>query len=183
MLRLQVEATADWEAPVHQLYWPGWAGHVDGARASLRPQENANYMQVALPAGAHTLELRYEGTAAEHWGLALSLPALILLTAGLALWRAERGVPVGRVGPEDAAAAYPAPRPWLPILLLLLAGLKATWVDPQTTWLRHTSTCRAIEGAVTQADLPAEPVGRIVKTLGQYHARRTGDETRAALGG
>jgi uncharacterized membrane protein YfhO len=63
---------------VSDTYYPGWQAYVDGKRV---PILRANWMfrALELPAGAHTVEMRYEPTGqTAGWVLA----ALSLLVAG-----------------------------------------------------------------------------------------------------
>ena len=164
--RLQIETPVAFEAAFHLLYFPGWAGYVDGQRQPLRPLVGLGYTLLALPAGLHTIDLRYEGTFPQRLGdLASSVAAASLLLLAL-LWRSRGGngpcTPQTR-RPKDQIPwrfgseyqdphVYLQPRWWLAVGLLVLAGFKAGWIDPHTTWLRWASTCDAPHGAQVRAD-------------------------------
>jgi hypothetical protein len=132
-------------AAMHTLYFPGWVASVDGQPAALRPEEATGYAQVALPAGRHTVELRYAGTAAQHAGALVSGAALLALLLIAFLWR-------GRGNAQKSSVVYLRPRWWLPPFLLLLVGLKAIWLDPHTTFFRLTSSCQSVRDTTAQTD-------------------------------
>lgn len=145
--RVQVETPSAFEAALHVLYFPGWAGYVDGTREPLSAMEDTGYVQLWIPAGTHEVTLRYEGTLAQHigdWISALAAAALLLLAV---FWRGPK------ITLPGSDVAYLRACWWLPIGILLLAGLKAAWVDPHTAWLRKSSTCQAISGAQVQTDV------------------------------
>jgi hypothetical protein len=72
---------------VRDTYFPGWSATIDGQPA---PVLRADYLfrAVAVPAGAHTVELRYESRALGA-GAIVSLLS-VLLTLGLGALRLER---------------------------------------------------------------------------------------------
>jgi len=144
-LQVTIEAPAPFRAALHVLYFPGWAGYVDGRKVTLLPAKETGYIQLDVPAGAHTVTLRYEGTPLEHAADALSLLALALLLPAVWLWRGQRAAPV-------AEGSYLRPRWWLPVALLALLALKTAWIDPHTTWFREQSSPTAIRGAQATAD-------------------------------
>lgn len=141
--------TARW----HLLYFPGWAAYVDGQPRPLRPLEASGYALLDLPAGTHTVTLRYEGTFAQRLGGWISgLAGLALLV--LAFW--WRGGEVARpatvAAPGDGSTDF-QPRWWLPVALILVVGLKTLWLDPQTTIFRGDSSCVSTRGAEVQVDV------------------------------
>lgn len=98
LLRLTVEAGSAGLLVLSEPYDPGWRAYIDGERVDLL---TANYLfqAVAVPAGRHTIELRYEPRELRI-GLAISgLTALIVLPAfGLAIYRRR---PYGSEGETD----------------------------------------------------------------------------------
>jgi hypothetical protein len=145
LLRAEIETPVPFIAAMHTLYFPGWVASVDGQPAALRPEEATGYAQVALPAGRHTVELRYAGTAAQHAGALVSGAALLALLLIAFLWR-------GRGNAQKSSVVYLRPRWWLPPFLLLLVGLKAIWLDPHTTFFRLTSSCQSVRDTTAQTD-------------------------------
>ena len=157
---LAVAAGQDATLTLHLLYYPRWQATVDGQPAGLRPQDGTGYAQLDVPAGDHTIALRYGSTFAEQAGIAISLATLAgLVVAGFA-WSPRRHglaaahVPgAGRV--EPATSQDTALPPWW-----LLAGLTAVLafkilcVDPSTTWLRCRSTAEQVCGAQASVDTP-----------------------------
>lgn len=84
-----VEVAADAPAllALSEMWYPGWQATVDGAPAPLLRAYNT-LMAVPVPAGAHTVELRFDPPSVKI-GLAVSGLALALVVAGLAwaFWR------------------------------------------------------------------------------------------------
>ena len=72
-----------------EIYDPGWHAFIDGTRAALDVADHA-LRAVPIPAGEHTVELRYEPRSLRV-GIIISLAALIALAVALAtnvvLWR------------------------------------------------------------------------------------------------
>ncbi len=146
-LELTIDSPVPFVAPLHILYFPGWAGYVDGQPQVLRPENFSGYVLMDVPAGIHTLVLRYEGTTIQHIGEATTLATGLILLIFAVVWR-RKGDALA-----DQAAIFPSPR-WSILLLLLFAlAIKALWIDPQTTLFRSASTCAAIEGVQVQTDV------------------------------
>ncbi len=145
--QVQVKSPTAFSAAFHLLYFPGWAGYVDGRRQTIRPMADTGYAMLDIPAGSHTIDLRYEGTLAQHIGDAISGLTLTLLLGLTVLWRGGMALHLA----DDVA--YPEARWWLPAALVVLVGLKAFWIDPHTNLLRWSSTCQAVHGAQIQTDI------------------------------
>jgi len=143
-LRIELESALPFRASVHVLYFPGWAGYVDGQRQMLAPAPQTGYLSLDVPGGTHLLELRYEGTPIQHTGAVLSgLTALALIAAAILYPFRE---PAAKAE-FRSAPVYLEPYWWLPAGLLLLAVLKVVWIDPHTTLFRRSSTCQSVHGA------------------------------------
>jgi hypothetical protein len=66
------------------LYWPGWQAEIDGQPAALQSAPGSGLMQLELPAGNHTVELKLGRTPVR---LAAELVSLVaLLATGWLLW-------------------------------------------------------------------------------------------------
>jgi hypothetical protein len=98
----QVTISVDTPGPallrLADLWYPDWHGYVDGRRT---PVLRADYLlrAVAVPAGRHQVEFRYE-SAAVWRGLLLSLGSLLLVLAGFAAawWMGRRSRAVAAPG-------------------------------------------------------------------------------------
>lgn len=92
-------------ALISEVWHPGWRASVDGRPAEILRADLA-LMAVALPAGAHRLELWFEppGQAAGRWISALSAGGI--LVAGAVCWRRRRPPPAeDRPAGADQGAA------------------------------------------------------------------------------
>jgi hypothetical protein len=186
---LALTATAPQTVTLHLLYYPRWQATLDGEPAPLAVDKARGLAQVRIPAGEHRLALRYGSTPAEQGGLLVSgLTALGLLTlAAWTLWRRSGGAR-SETGPSDEGIrSESVPSSEAPPPLWLLAGLSAlllvklAYVDPQTTWLRCTSTAERVCGAqaTTYAPLTGGPVLRGY-TVSDYDLS-VGDELRVTV--
>jgi hypothetical protein len=175
LLELTISSPAPFAAALHILYFPGWAGYVDGQAQTLQAADATGYILMNVPAGVHTLTLKYEGTLLQHTGEAITLIALSILIALAVTWRGN--------GRREVDAEVVAPRlHWgiLPLLLIAVA-LKAVWIDPQTTLFRNWSTCAAIDGAEIQTDvLFGERIRLCGLSIDRTEAR-PGDSLRVTL--
>jgi len=140
----EVISTQPFTAKIRRFYFPGWRAWVDGEPADVVPGEPHGFITVPLPAGAHTLELRFGSTPIRTAGVVISLISLLALF-GLALVGAHRDAP-----PGDALSRG----------VLLLGGVvilfffaKIAVVDHQADWFRVTSI--GDEVAVAQHALKA----------------------------
>jgi hypothetical protein len=80
------------------LWYPDWNAYVDGRRT---PVLRADYLlrAVAVPAGRHRVEFRFESAAVRN-GLLLSLASLLVVLAGFAVswWLGRRPRPAVTTG-------------------------------------------------------------------------------------
>ncbi len=179
----EIETPVEFHAQFHLLYFPGWVGYVDDARAPVEPAENSGYLQMLVPRGAPRIILRYEGTPAQSIGAWISALGLIALGLIARRWRAD--IPAGsradiRSGShpaalgerklDSAAVQLPLSIRWSLLALWISAAIfKSAYVDPQTLWLRAASTCEVISGASAQT---AVWFGEQIKMCGYALARR-----------
>jgi Bacterial membrane protein YfhO len=96
----RIKLTTSTETPgllvLSEVYHPAWKAYVDGHPASVYTT-NQLLRSVAIPAGEHEVELRYESWAL-RMGIAISLVALLALvalavTAGAQYWRENKRDP------------------------------------------------------------------------------------------
>ena len=85
-LRLSVDVPAPTAATIAVAWSPGWRGTVDGHHLTLHRGAHG-LMAVYLPAGRHTLELRFGADGWDRLGLLLSLATVLGL---LGWWRQRR---------------------------------------------------------------------------------------------
>lgn len=149
---LQLRASAPATATLHLLYYPRWQATLDGVPTTLQPQPETGYVQTAIPAGSHSLALRYGRSAVESVAIAVSLLTAIALAglAGRDLLR-RRGRP--EVPAPAAAPPESAPSWWLLAGFTLLLAFKWFYVDTATTWLRCASTPERVCGADSTVDV------------------------------
>jgi hypothetical protein len=62
---------------LHQFYFPGWQAALDGVPIAIEIAAPTGVMQVAIPAGTHTLALRYAGTTVQHVADVLAIVGLV----------------------------------------------------------------------------------------------------------
>jgi|GEM_PF-751259 len=160
-LRAQIETPTQFTAALNILYYPGWVAYVDGQAQTIAPTAREGLIALEVPSGTHTLELRYEGTLAQHLGDLISIFTGIALILFVILSEAKDLVARISVKQQDSLVAmlpqndiaYLPPRWWIPIGIVFLVALKASWVDPSTTLFRATSTCHAIQDSVAPTNI------------------------------
>ena len=86
----QVSSPTPWTFSLHQFFFPAWQLRVDGATVETAPAGPLGLLSAPIPAGEHTLEVRYGATPSQRAGEVISLLAL-LLWAGLA-WPRRKGL-------------------------------------------------------------------------------------------
>jgi hypothetical protein len=122
------------------LYFPGWQGYVDGQRAAIAATPGLGLTSVAVPAGSHLVQLRFEDTplrTASKIISALSGLAVLALASTLVARRAPQThssplaangstarVPRGTPGSMTCAQSV-----ILAVLSIFLLGVKVGWLD------------------------------------------------------
>jgi len=186
---LEITAAGATTATLHLLYYPRWGAKLDGAPVALAAQEDTGYVQVAVPAGDHTLSLRYGTTAYEQAGLVLSgLTAFLLIVAGgWALWRRRTKSPPEpsaderREPPECPAGPEPGIPVWSLAGLTVLLLLKLVVIDPHTTWFRCASTPESVCGAQMTTDVPFVGAPRLRGFSVESYDIKPGDQVKMAV--
>ena len=75
---------------VSQFYYPNWVATVDGTtRVAVDPSAPDGLVRLTIPAGSHTVELRFARSKSESTGGIISLfcSGILLLLAGMLSWR------------------------------------------------------------------------------------------------
>jgi hypothetical protein len=106
VLRLEAQLARDGLVVVADTYYPGWQASVDGAPVSIHPA-NALFRAVPVPAGRHTIVMRYQ-PAALRWGAVACLIAALACTV-LLLRRTRRVAAIESAG-RGTPSAPPAAR-------------------------------------------------------------------------
>lgn len=129
--RLVVESPQPFTARVLTFYFPGWRAWLDGEPVEIAPDEPFGFITVPLPAGRHTLDLRFGSTPPRTAGTIVSVVSLLGLV-GLATGSRRSVRPHRDVSLEV----------WLPLLglALLFVAVKIGVIDRQPNWFRVTST-------------------------------------------
>jgi hypothetical protein len=126
-------------ARVRRFYFPGWRAYVDGQPVAIVPGAPYGLIEVAVPAGQHELRLAFESTPSRMAGAGLALAGLVA-----AAWLASRGKMGGPVADGERSAEI-SWRPFLAavLVILVMVGAKALWVEPHTRWFRRSSPVAA----------------------------------------
>jgi hypothetical protein len=83
---VEVDAPSDERLEVRQFYYPGWSATLDQkTRIAVTPADSSGLIQLPIPAGSHTVELRLEKGPSEVLGGRISAVSFaLLLIVGLA---------------------------------------------------------------------------------------------------
>ena len=101
-------------------YFPGWQAQLDGAPLPVAPDENGR-LQLTLPAGAHTLALKFGRTPIRRVADLFSIVGC-LVCLGLLVKKPEKGLP------EKPTPSFTAAPLLAGVVVLLLVG-KVAWLD------------------------------------------------------
>lgn len=88
---------------VSETYFPGWVATVDGAEVPIY-QTDYLLLGVAIPPGAHRVEMRYRAPRATLGLMISSMTALTLIGLGVVTWRRSRAARRSANTGEGAAA-------------------------------------------------------------------------------
>jgi hypothetical protein len=108
--QIVAQVTGEESVPLtlHRFYFPGWQARIDGQLTPVYPSGEMGLVTVDVPAGAHTVELRFGATTLLSLAIVISLLSLVIwLVLALPVFRR---------------------RPWLAgLLLLAMLGAVAAW--------------------------------------------------------
>jgi hypothetical protein len=77
---LAITAASESLVRVNTPFFPGWHLSLDGRPAALERAADSGYMQIAVPAGLHVLEARFENTLVRRVANVTSLGSVLLLS-------------------------------------------------------------------------------------------------------
>lgn len=144
---VEIESPTSFSARYLALYYPGWRAWVDGQPVEVTPTEPEGLIAFEVPAGRHTVRVRF-GETPLRW-IADGISILGLLTLVLLTTRTPRMKPAPADGrPSD----IPRPRAVLVILSLslLVLALKLGVIDRVETPLRRS---RLADGQLQGVDV------------------------------
>lgn len=123
----------------HQYYFPGWTATLDGKPVDIYADSRIGLITVDVPAGEHTVSLRYTGTTAQRVGTWITLLSLGVAGAvAITGWRLARAQ--CRLTPIQSGGVLSA-RAGLAIMAGVVAFALANElvIAPHTDWFRHES--------------------------------------------
>jgi hypothetical protein len=137
-------------ATIRRFYFPGWRAWLDGEPLEVAPGEPHGFVTAPLPAGTHTLTLRFGATLPRTVGTAVSVVALLALV--IVAWQPR---PSAR-GRSDVTLRQVLP---LGGVVIAFFVAKVAMIDRQPDWFRRTSVDDEV--AVAQHVLKARFEGQI----------------------
>ncbi len=192
--RFQITTPASFSLEMHQFYFPGWQLTLDGIDTPIRITSPYGLMAITIPAGTHTVEAWYGGTAEQHAGDLLSVIGLGL--CGILFAASYRRTHKFVLFPTDVARYRR-----LGILITAALGVFAVGIQPITDAFREYGTA-AQPANVTQpiyrifadsqgtpqielvgidAQATAEPGNRVTVRLYWHALRKLDRDWRVAL--
>jgi hypothetical protein len=145
---LRVNGSEPFLLRLYTFYWPGWKAYVDGAQQPIEVAEPEGWINVWVPDGVHTIEVRLEDTPVRRGGWLVSFAAAAAL-AGLAAWRLRLTI----TRPQHE------PLPWRQAVLLgavAVAGMALRLAADQLGWWRVQSPPGRVLVARTERFTPLE---------------------------
>ncbi len=128
---LDLESPVPFTARFHTFDFPGWRAEIDGSPAPISPSEPHGLITVRMPAGHHTLTVRFGTTPVRTWATLISGASLLLLLVLLITVRRHHRVLLPLKAP---LAPEPRGRRASALVLLALAALlpfKLLYVDAE----------------------------------------------------
>ncbi|MBN1919914.1 MAG: glycosyltransferase family 39 protein [Anaerolineae bacterium] len=95
--QLSLDSPSAFQARFRWYYFPGWQAKVDGEPVQVTPEGAHGLLAVAVPAGQHTLEIRFGATPLRRIANTISALSLVALVVGA--WRL--GTRKGRIEPQQ----------------------------------------------------------------------------------
>ncbi len=129
-----LETPAAFRARWRWYYFPGWQATLDGAQIPVMPDSSYGLLAMDIPAGRHTLAVRFSETPLRRAADAISIMSVVLL--GLGVWV------LGKQKWATNARNWQDPMPYhLPLLTqlallgvgLMLCAIKTLYLDRQDT--------------------------------------------------
>jgi len=148
---IELESPRAFRARYLAFYYPGWDVRVDGARVPVGPSVPEGLLEFDVPAGRHTLDVRWRSTPLRSLAWALSALSAVALAAGvcLPLLRRRSGAPRGpRPNAGQAGKAVPA------LTVLVTVGYCLALASNLTPYLRGPREWRWVYA-------PPVPAGRL----------------------
>jgi hypothetical protein len=136
---IELETPIPFRATYHTFYFPGWTVRVDGERVPVVPTDQTGLISFEVPAGRHTVTVRWELTPSRTGAAAVSVMSLVAL-ALVSVWFVGEGK-----ARSSARSTGRLPILYLIVLALVILGVKALLVDPGRTPLRQE---RLVEGII-----------------------------------
>lgn len=132
---LRITTSADRAVRFHQYYYPGWQATLDGAPVDVYPGDEFGLLTIDIPAGEHTVSLRYAGTNAQRAGAIISVLSVMI---ALALLITGRGASNRPVTPGDDSFS-PGMGGALIGAVIVFALVSELIITPHTTLFWHES--------------------------------------------
>ncbi len=117
-------------------FYPGWVAYLDGRRVEVGTSEDLGLIEVPVPAGDHRLLVRFEGTDVHRLSSRVSLVALAVLAALMALSLARLRQMDARPSESRSRSLRRSHVLWILLPLGLWLAFRMAYVDSHTTWFR-----------------------------------------------
>ena len=129
--RFEVSSDEEFMLRLYTFYFPGWKAYVDGVEQPIQISEPEGWINVWLPAGAHSVDVRLEDTPVRWVGWLVASLALATLVA-LVVWRLRLTITRPRHEPLELKQAV-----LLGAVVLAGMGVRAA-ADTQGWWRVHS---------------------------------------------
>jgi hypothetical protein len=152
---IRYRSEAAFTAVFHWFYFPGWRAELNGRAHPFGASDPEGLIQLDLPAGEHSLHLKFGSTPLRRAATAVSWLSLLLLLATVWWWLERNDLPPGRQEREEeqeklgdsSALLRTSLRvfavKFYPLLLIALfglglAGIKTVYLDEADTIFRRS---------------------------------------------
>jgi hypothetical protein len=123
----------------NQFYFPGWEAALDDRPLPLQPTPETGLIALTLPAGEHTLKIRFGNTPMRTLGDATSILALLLMAYGIWHIAHRQSLIFNPSPPFRTSLQSPVSNSLLPILIPLTLLLARPLLIDRTTNILHHS--------------------------------------------